>query len=276
MKKCLIITAAILASTIMGCVQREPESVTTAETIIENRADEEPTIENHAAEELYEQGDTEIRPSFINEIDFYSLEELFDSYIAAREGRESSDRSIAQITERINFASLNSIHLLTNPLPEFKIIHITVSENSVVYYYAPFTGEATIDKFNEVHNNKQYVLLSVSSFENNESQTSSSALDELMQYSYVGEKGMIDGKYHFIEASFGIGLYWEQDDKLFVVEMAKSETPHEDDEISNFIAGLTAHDLVKFMDTIEINMQDENNIAAWSAGDFSMFNEISR
>jgi hypothetical protein len=168
--------------TTTGCEKNEPEIAATAETVIENHAADEPMTER--PEEEYEQSDRrKINLSPINYLQFSSIEELLDSYISAREGRESSDSEIARITRRIDLASLNSIHLPATPREEFRIAYITVSENSVTYLYVPVAAETT-DAVEEAFMNKQYIELIVICYENNDTESSKSALEDSIQRSF--------------------------------------------------------------------------------------------
>jgi len=215
--------------------------------------------------------------SYMNFLRFYSLEEFFDAYIAAREGRVSPDSETARITAHVDFASLDEIHLLTK-LPEiFRFAHISVSDESISIYYMPIEEDTGETRRNAVLNNQYFqFVVTRTTYEDLVSWGHNSPLDGIMRQFEFTEEDLINGKYYFRERTRT--LYWSQGSNRYGLTMPK--VAHGNDDVTGLSAdelGLAAefsvNDMLKFTETITIDLQDEINIAAWSAGDFSMFEE---
>ncbi|MCL2577768.1 MAG: copper amine oxidase N-terminal domain-containing protein, partial [Defluviitaleaceae bacterium] len=203
---------------------------------------------------------------------------FFDAYIAAREGRVSSDSEIARITAHVDFASLDEIHLLTN-LPEtFRLNSIMVFDEVVNVWYMPIEEDTGKTRSNAV-SDLQYFQFQVTrwTYEDLESWGVNSPIDGVMRQSGLTEEDYINGKYLFYERTHE--LFWAQGSNRFVLRMPR--VTHENNDalwLSAEELGLAAefsvNDMLKFTETVTIDLQDEINIAAWSAGDLSMFKEL--
>jgi len=217
-------------------------------------------------------GQDVIFASEINHLEFSSIEEFLEAYIATREGRVSSDLEIARKTAHSNFASLEEIHLITN-LPEaFRIDEIWISRELVSIIYVPIAKENTGDTMYNF-------ILQVTrwTYEVLRSRGYNSPLDNLSLYSDLTEEDLIDGKYLLCEHTSS--LYWEQGSNLFILRMLRAA--HESNDASRLTAadlGLAADfsvsDMIRFTETVSVNMRDENSIASWSDSDFTMFDEL--
>ncbi|MCL2578295.1 MAG: copper amine oxidase N-terminal domain-containing protein [Defluviitaleaceae bacterium] len=222
--------------------------------------------------------------SYVNSLWFYSLEEFFDAYIAAREDRVSSDPGISRITAHVDFASLDEIHLLTN-LPEtFRLYRIRVFDEAISVFYIPIDEDTGEQRSDAVLNNQYFHLhVFLWTYEDLESWGINSPLDGIMRQigREIGvdltEKDLIDGKYLFCERTRT--LYWAQGSNRFRLRMPI--ITNEDNDVTGLsieelglAAEFSINDMLKFTETVTIDLQNEINIAAWSAGDFSMFEEL--
>jgi len=216
--------------------------------------------------------------SYTNSLWFYSLEDFFDAYIAAREGRVSPDSEKARITAHVDFASLDEIHLLTN-LPEiFRFDYIRVFDEAISVYYVPIDEDTGETRSNAVLNNQYFHLhIFLWTYEDLESWGADSPMDGIMRQFGFTEEDLVKGVYYLREHSRT--LYWSQGSNLFSLRMPM--VAHGSDDVTGLSVeelGLatefSVNDMLKFTETVTIDLQNERNIAAWSAGDFSMVEEL--
>jgi hypothetical protein len=201
---------------------------------------------------------------------FYSLDELLDSYVSSREGRIFREW---QYLEHMKLASLENITLLTN-LPEiYRITHIEFSNVSVrIYYDIPYTGLSS--------SYASFVLdFCRSTPQDRELWGHTSPLDGIMQRYGFTENDLIDGKYIYRDISIVSTLHWAQGSNR--ISLSMPSIIHGVESPAGFtIADLglsedfTVHDLIKFAESVTIDMQDEANLAAWSIGDYSLIEEL--
>jgi hypothetical protein len=217
-------------------------------------------VEGASAEtEDYEYEEQDICYSFVRSLWFDSLEEFLNTYIAAREGRVSTDsRNPEHLIESTNFTSFDTIHLLTNIPKAYQIVSIRVRENAIDIMYVA-NGNSSVGR---------YFLFQVGYFTHEDWELSGikSHLDTVMHYLDFTEEDLIDEKYLF-DTRWNT-LYWEEGSISFSLEIPM--TAHQDHTAPHY----SINDILRFAKTITIDLQDENNIAAWSAGDFSAIEEL--
>jgi len=255
------------ALTIAGCIQNEPESATPAGSMAlyhsedtsqhsENMYDE---TENYEANEQWE-GVFSRRSEML----FLSIEEFLDAYVSVRDGNASDD--LARRAINSDFASLDEIYLLTNLPGAYRIAEIMISDDTLHFMYLPIGEEDII----EIHLN-----VTRWTYEDLESWGANSPLDGIIRQNGFTENDLIDGKYYFSEGSAVSRLYWAEGNNRFRLSVFSPICRNND--VSGFDAadfGLSteigARDMIRFAETVAVDLRDENNITALSTGDFSM------
>jgi hypothetical protein len=180
---------------------------------------------------------------------FTSFEELLSAYAAAHEGKAFSDSQgfgAESITDDTNFTLLDTIHLLTNLPEEYQIDSIGVGKDGIGVFYRAGGGDLSF--YVRYLTNEYWEL---SEFK--------SHLDSIMYYYDFTEEDLIDGKYLF--CARWRNLFWEEGSTSFTLSMPRT-------------ANYSISDILRFAKTATIDLRDENNIAAWSAGDFSAIEEL--
>ncbi|MCL2576766.1 MAG: hypothetical protein FWE27_01770 [Defluviitaleaceae bacterium] len=255
-------------STITGCIQYRSESTSNTE----------PVTSSHA-EDVSQYSEPIYSSSRINHLSFASLDEFLDVYVSAREGRDSSDLNTAAIMRNIDFVSLDTIHLLANIPEEFHIAAIHVHETAISIWYIPIAEEVTWETWSNAFSNHQYFELLVIRLTNEdlESWEDNSPMDGIMRQTGSTENDLIDGKYLFCERTRK--LSWMQGSNRFMLRLPI--LTHENNDSSGLTAEelgivteMSVRDMLKFAKTVAVDLQNENNIAAWSAGDFTMIEEM--
>jgi hypothetical protein len=202
-----------------------------------------------AETEIYENEEPDIFISFARGFLFTSFEELLSAYAAAHEGKAFSDSQglgAEAITDDTNFTLLDTIHLLTNLPEEYQIDIIGVGATNIGFHY---NSGGDILSF----------LVGYLTNEDWESWGYTSPLDSRMRHLGLTEEDLIDGKYLFDVRQND--LYWEEGGTIFTLNIPRT-------------ANYSINDILRFAKTAAIDLQDENNIAAWSAGDFSAIEEL--
>jgi len=255
------------------------------------------TIAAHTGQELV------LCHSFINYLTFYSLEDFLDAYVAAREGRVSPDSRIAEqiehvdfasreaiyllaeaerIMAHVDFASLETIYMLTNIPETYRLVQITAGRELVSIVYMPIVGENTHEARSDAMLNQQYFVLEFFrlTYEDLESAGYNSPLDGVMRQVGVDltEEDLIDGKYLFCERTRN--LYWAHGSNLLML-ITPMVVAHGNNESSGlttadlgFATEISINDMIRFTETVAVDLHDENNIASWRAGDFAMIDEL--
>ncbi|MCL2576765.1 MAG: hypothetical protein FWE27_01765 [Defluviitaleaceae bacterium] len=268
LKRFLTMLAMLFALlSITGCMEYEPENAATEESMASYHTDDTSQVRRYSSDPR------------INRLWFTSLDEFLYDYAAAREGRISPDLKTEIITEYIDFASLDTIHLLANVPEEFHIAEIRVHKTFITIWYIPIAEEVTWETWSDAFRNHQYFELMVTrwTYEDLESWGDNSPLNGIMGQFGFTEKDFIDGKYLFYESTRN--LYWAQGSNRF--RLTLPILAHENNDSSGLTAEelgpgteINVRDMLKFTETVAVDLQNENNIAAWSAGDFSMFEEL--
>jgi hypothetical protein len=192
---------------------------------------------------------------------FTSIEELLNAYVAAREGRTFSDstgRGVSFMAGEINFTSLGTIYLLTN-LPEaYQITRIDVHNRGLWIFYVADEGSRFNPSFS--------FRFTHFTDEELDSWGMSTPLDSFMEQFGFTEEDYIDGKYLFDARNNE--LFWAEGGTRLILEVPRTAN-------RNHIASrYSINDMIRFAETIVIDLQDEDNIAVWSAGDFSAIKEL--
>ena len=266
---------------VAGCVYYEPGSAVRGESNSSYRADD---IQQYS--ESLDVGEI-IGCQPIPQLLFLSLEKFLDTYVATRRGMAMGSRTPI-IAEAIDLPSLTSIHIPTKIPETFRLARISVTERSVALHFMPATKDFTNDYTNELWNvalsSRQYFLLMFDryTYEDMKFWGHSSPLDGIMNQFGFTEEDLIDGRYYIRETFSGmLELYWAEGSTLFSLRMPR--TIHESSAIVGFSADdvvstevFTLYDMLHFTETITIDLQDEANIAAWSAGDFAMLEDVLR
>jgi hypothetical protein len=166
------------------------------------------------------------------------------------------------------------LHLLTNLPDGLRLVNIIFDEHGTLYNYM-YVAEDDTYVFNG--SRAQYLTLAAL----HEEYDAMRWFNDYMLLTQTTEEDLIDGKYIFSE--WNLTLYWLQDDRLFWVSMPKKIPVGRVDYLEPDLSWLSAAGLVdeenfnavdfllQFTTTIEINVGNENHIAAWEAGDFSAF-----
>jgi|GEM_PF-1411509 len=274
LKRFLIIFAMFFAAlTITGCIQDEPESTAPAEPIVsyhsedtsqhgENIFDETTIFEAHEHNESYFVG------CFPPEMRFFSIEEFIYAYVSVRDGRASDD--LARRAIKSDFASLDEIYLLTNLPESYRIAEIAVFDDTVYFNYLTI-GEEDIT---EIHLN-----VTRWTYEDLESWGANSPLDGIILQNGFTENDLIDVKYYFCENRFSSSLFWAEGSNRFYLTV--SRPLYRNNDVSGFDAAglglpaeISAGDMIRFAETVAVDLRDENNITALSTGDFSMIERL--
>ena len=261
------------ALTITGCIQNETESATPAEPVASYHSEDasqhsENIYDEPAIYKAHEHSESDFVGCFPPEMRFFSIEEFIYAYVSVRDGRASDD--LARRAINSDFASLDEIYLLTNLPGAYRIAEIMMSDEAVNFIYLPIGEEDII----EIHFN-----VTRWTYEDLESWGANSPLDGIMRQD--GRRGgfteeeLIDGKYYFNGSRFSSSLYWAEGSNRFCLSVFSPL--YRNNDVSGFDAAdlglsteISAHDMIKFAETIAIDLRDENNIATLSAGDFTM------
>jgi hypothetical protein len=236
----------VLILLVTGCVQYEPKSAATAENL--------------------PQGQGRISP--INHLTFLSLEELFEARLDVLQGKyrtEFPHRNSLQIVKASNFAELDKIYLLTNLPEEFQLSVIWVGDNEVGVFYMALGDEDTMEARSDARFNFQYFLLSVIrwTYEDLESWGHNTPLDGIMRQYRFTEEDLIDGKYFFREGTVSKSIHWTEGNIRFYLDIVYFSTARK------YFSDFSVYDIIGLTETAAIDLRDEENLAAWSAGDFS-------
>jgi hypothetical protein len=214
-----------------------------------------------AETEDYEYEEPNICSSPVRGLWFASIEELLNAYVAAREGRTFSDSMGGACfrADDINFTALDTIYLLTN-LPEaYQLVSIYVHERGLRILYVADEGS----RFNNPSFSFHFAHFTD---EELDSWGMSTPLGSFMEQFGFTEEDYIDGKYLF--HALNNELFWAEGGTRLILEVPR--TAHR----SHIASRYSINDMIRFAETIVIDLQDENNIAAWSAGDFSAIEEL--
>ena len=266
-----VLVMFFVISVITGCVQYEPESNATAteESI-------EPTeVENYPPQDSNERG------SFVNQLVFPSLEEFLDAYATAKEGGESSNHRVAILAESLDFASLKTIYLLPNIPEEYPLRAIEVYNDSIGFWYVPEKDENNHEEqYASPFDVKyfQFIVTFPTERDLKESGVANFPLDGIMRQNGFTEDDFIDGKYLYNEALKTI--HWAEGNNRLGLQLPGAYEIYEGAAFNPADIGLdedySVYDLINFAQTVTIDLQDTNNIAAWSAGDFTMVEDLLR
>ena len=280
--KVVAIFFAVLAIT--GCVQYDTESYAIAKSTGLYLADEMLQYsENSSVEtESYESPEeTTIRGSRIDFLVFASLDEFLYAYVAAREGRVFSDSQPDWITEHVDLASLETIRLLAKPMGAYRIIEIAVHGEWVNILYANIGEDDTEEaRLNAIRNDEVFHFsFSRWTYEDLESWGASSPLDGVMRQDGATERDLIDGKYFLSQSSTTNWLFWAEGSNRLMLTMPRTSRANRDtsgiaSEEGGLPADPTVYDMLHFTNTVTLDLQNQANIAAWSAGDFTMVEEL--
>ena len=268
-----IATMLFVALSVTGCTQYESGDATNLDSI---------ALENNITEGRFEsQEQGRIMVSEINRLWFTSLEEFLYATASARDARGFWDLHIASRTNDIRLlSSLDTFYLPANIPNGFYLHRISVHGAFIDIFYMPFYGEVTWEISHEAFSNNRYFHLQFTrwTYEDLESWGSNTPLDGIMRQFGFRENDFIDGRYLFHESTNT--LYWAQGSNRFSLQMPK-DLPHENNNVSEFAAeegGLpaepTVYDMLHFANTVTLDLQNQANIAAWSAGDFTMVEEL--
>jgi len=215
----------------------------------------------------------------INYLEFYSLEEFLDAYIAAHEGRISPDLEIARRTEHSNFALLEEIHLIKNLPEKFRLDEISVGRQLVSIAYVAIAEDAGETRINATENNKYFTLrVTRWTYEDLKHRGYDSPLDDIMSQFGFAEEDLIEGQYLYYERSNT--LHWAQDSNLFTLRMPMVLRNIDDalglTDASNLrlVVENSVYDMIELANTVSVDLRDDNNIVAWRAGDFTMFDAL--
>jgi len=190
---------------------------------------------------------------------FSSLEEFLSSYVAVREGRASFNSDATELKARAAFATFDVIHLPINIPESYQISLIYPGEKGIkIFYYIDGDSFSSFPYFS--------FLASYSTYEDLELWGINTPLDNYMAEWGFTEKDFIDGKYLYVERYNE--LFWAQGSYRFTLEIPRAT--HTGYGASSY----SINDILRFAETVTIDLKDENNIAAWSAGDFSMFDDL--
>jgi len=277
----IMIAVLFVVLAITGCMEYEPENAVMAE-LSDSYTAIDVSLLNEGTNteiEIYEahEDEKEFYVSRVEYLWFTSLEEFLDAYVAASEGRVSSDLNTEAITRHVDFASLGEIHLLTNIPEAFQIAQVTVFDTAITFVYSA-KGERDIhDEWSNPRSNPYFQLHYTRwTYEDLESWGINSPLEGIMLQNGFTENDFIDGKYLYCERTHN--LYWAEGSNRFRLTMP--DTPERRNDASRFsaaelelMAEIGATDMLTFAETVTVDLRDENNIAAWRSGDFSMFDE---
>ncbi|MCL2578234.1 MAG: hypothetical protein FWE27_09360 [Defluviitaleaceae bacterium] len=270
LKRFLIIFAMFFAAlTITGCIQDEPESTAPAEPIVsyhsedasqhsENIFDETTIFEAHEHNESYFVG------CFPPGMQFLSIEEFIHAYVSVRDGNASDD--LARRAIDLDFASLDEIYLLTNLPESYRIVKISMSNDEVLFMYFSIGEEDITD-----------ILFNFTrlTYEDLESWGASSPLDSIIQKEGFTENDLIDEKYYFHGGRTSGTLFWAEGSNR--LRLTVTGPLYRNNDVSGFDAAdlglsteISARDMIRFAETVAVDLRDENNITALSNGDFSI------
>jgi hypothetical protein len=239
-----ILTALFTVLIVTGCLYTE-----SAASYHETAYDEAGDYEEH---DIFHSG-------IIDYLEFNSLEDFLNTYITAREGGDFSCQHTEDMAEFINFASLDVIHLLVNLPTEYQLASIKVFKEAVYVLYA-IDGDSSL--------RSSYFLFCYTIFAQVELDEWGQPLPlyfDFSQYRFITDD-FIDGKHLY--CSRNRHLFWEDDSRHFKIEIPEIIVGFGAEE------NLTGNDIVNFAKYITINLQDETNISAWSAGDFTMLDDL--
>ena len=254
LKRLLITTMLFAVLTITGCKQYESASAVSEEQI--SFQYEEDEIEEYESE-----------PSFIKPfVEFTSLDEFLGAFTVACEGNISVNSDFGgYMQEWVDLTTPDSIHLLTNLPESYQITSISVCNDYIAVMYSRLT----------------LVIFSLT-YEDLEELGYNSLMDEVLDTSELTEDDFIDGKYIFSDNYKA--LIWEEDGRLLMLMFPRyifdRDNPFVSPRPGYSAANLglpedfTVHDLIKFTEFVTINLRDETNLAAWSAGDFAMLDDL--
>jgi hypothetical protein len=215
----------------------------------------------------------EISFSVRRHLNFSSVEELLNDYIAAIEGRVHPNSDIARNTEYVNFAGLNELQLLANIPEDFQLSFIDIINR---YWFWSIYRHIDDDGVSEIWNNMSIILQVGRHAPDDVSETWGVDCPLLFYMSRHGytENDLIDNKYwlRLFDEHVYI-LEWAEGSKLFILSIPRVIV-HGSDNISPYIDMSNSsqdfpQSILHLAETITIDLQCEDNITAWSNGDFS-------
>ena len=288
-----------------GCVRYEPENLTIEESATSYYAEDIEDISQNTENTPTEikinepQEEREVCVTPAPPIPYSSLEEFLDAYVAVSEGRAFGE--LAKKAMDSNLTSLDTLYLLTNIPEEFQLTLIDVREEWVRIVYVVDIPENAV--FRNVFMHPHFELqFTRSTYEDLEEWGYNSPMDGIFNDRDFKEYVQIDEGYYFYERVNT--LHWAQGSNLVMLKMptesqwdfhingfdfAKLGIDVEELDIDvdfnitgydstdiEFVTEYSLSDILTFAETVTIDLQDTNNIAAWSAGDFTMVEELVR
>ncbi|MCL2047673.1 MAG: copper amine oxidase N-terminal domain-containing protein [Defluviitaleaceae bacterium] len=215
--------------------------------------------------------------------EFFSFGEFFGeslgAYVAGRDGTLPESMFVMVYTDEPSVAALEAVHLLKNLPKDFEIGEIAVNKDCVDYVY----------KYNVADGVDSYGMNTyptVRFHADREPQENwelgySYQIAHLMNHFDITEDDFIDGKY-YIPSNYNdnrLNIYWADNGILF-----RASFPHALHGITDFSRfdntdprasdELDFDELLRLIEVVTIDMQDENNIQAWRERDFSAFDSL--
>ncbi|MDR2559832.1 MAG: hypothetical protein LBC86_09900 [Oscillospiraceae bacterium] len=204
-------------------------------------------------------------------LEFSSLDDFLNAYIANKEGRDIVDfvewqaeatldyesKSVASknTAENINLTSLEKLHLPIGIPEDFTIRRITVSEYGIVFRYLPKDIDVSSDTFwSAMMNNPSFELSILKhDYEN--------VMEAILSQRNQTVNDLIDGKVSFRQPN---RFNWEQDGLLFglYVPLKFPDAEVQEHRTLNALTNDEILEMVKFTETRTVNLLNTNEVMA--------------
>ena len=266
--------------TITGCAQYEHQNITNAESVVPYHTEDSSQNSDIAHTETANYEVPRIAtPRIQSEMVFRSIEDLLSALVAVRNG-DVSDR-FAAAAKIMDFESLDTIHLIANPLGDYRLIEIMVYDRRVYMFYANIGEDDTEEaRINAIRNEETFIFTFTRwTYEDLESWGLSSPMAGVMRQFGLSEEDLIGGRYFFSQDAFSNHLSWAEGSNRLGLTMPRTSRANRDTSgIAAADIGIatepTVQDMLHFTNTVTLDLQNQANIAAWSAGDFTMVEEL--